>query len=62
VPEGEVQDRSLRRYHRLPDAAGFARFREAGWRVVDHGDYEELLAGYLPAGSVRRPLAVGAAS
>ena len=62
VPKGDVQDRSLRRYHRLPDAAGFARFRAAGWRVVDHGDYEELLAGYLPAKPALRPLAVGAAS
>jgi methionyl-tRNA formyltransferase len=62
VPPGEVQEPGSRRYHRLPDAAAFARFRAAGWRVVDHGDYEELLAGYLPVAPVGRPLAVDAAS
>lgn len=62
VPPGEPQDRTRRRYHRLPDAAAFARFKAAGWRVVDYADYEELLAGYLPAAPVRRPLAVGAES
>ena len=47
-PSGEVQLAEGRRYHRLPDAAAFARFRAAGWKLVDYGDYEELLAAYRP--------------
>ena len=47
-PPGEVQPAEGRRYHRLPDAAAFARFRAAGWKLVDYGDYEELLAAYRP--------------
>jgi hypothetical protein len=47
-PPGEVQKPEGRHYHRLPDAAAFTRFREAGWKLVDYGDYEELLNAYRP--------------
>jgi len=51
-PPGEVQQPAQRRYYRLPDAAAFARFRAAGWKLVDYSDYEQLLEAYrrLPAG------------
>lgn len=47
-PPGEVQRTEARRYHRLPGPDAFARFREAGWKLVDYDDYEELLAAYRP--------------
>jgi hypothetical protein len=45
-PPGEVQRTESRRYHRLPSAEAFARFREAGWKLVDYADYEDLLSAY----------------
>jgi len=59
-PAGEAQDPARRRYYRLPDAAAFARFRAAGWRVIDHRDLEELLAGYLPPTTAPEPVALDA--
>ena len=47
-PPAEVQKPGDRRYCRLPDRAAFGRFREAGWKLVDHHDYDELLAAYGP--------------
>jgi methionyl-tRNA formyltransferase len=45
-PSGEAQQIEGRRYHRLPSAEAFARFREAGRKLVDFADYEELLSAY----------------
>lgn len=54
-PPGEVQNAEGRHYHRLPDAAAFARFRAAGWKLVDYADYEELLSAYRPRPLDRAP-------
>jgi hypothetical protein len=51
-PPGEVQAAADRRYHRLPDRDGFARFRDAGWKLIDYADYEELLVAYRPTAAV----------
>lgn len=46
-PQGDAQDSGLRDYRRLPDRAGFERFRAAGFKLIDHADYEALIADYL---------------
>lgn len=63
-PAGQVQDQRARHYYRLPGEADFKHFRQAGLRLVDYDEYEELLAPFRfsrapdadPAPAARAPL------
>lgn len=47
-PLAESQNPSKRHYHRLPTPSEFQQFRDRGFRLVDYGDYEDLLGRYRP--------------
>lgn len=51
LPQPMVQDRALRVYGSLPDAAAFHTFRERGFRLYDPKEYMEIVNGFLPAGA-----------
>lgn len=54
-PEGVPQSRVGRCYRRLPCADAFERFRQAGWRLVDAADFEEILENYACVRNAAEP-------
>lgn len=44
------QDSRQRVYGGLPDAMAFRTFRAKGFRLFDHGEYLDIIAGFLPPG------------
>lgn len=49
-PRPKAQDAAGRVYGTLPDADAFIDFRQRGMRVYDHGEYLDMITGFLPAG------------